>query len=158
MKRILPLVCILLCLFTSCGEPYTATDLLAKIMSLPIKRDAVICFYGADEEGEGYLSNEKSSLLYSNQDPMAMAEDFAIALGKDDAVFEVHLYHALDGEKADAIELILQKRQSLLLRKDNELYTSESYANATVWREGRWVALLATDDNESVKQLLKKLI
>ena len=157
MKRILPILCALACLLTACGRHYTATDLLAKITALPSSRDAVIYFRGADREGKGYLSKETAGLLYSGQDPMILCEDFALLLGKDDRLFEVHLYFALDGEKADAIQMILQQRQSILLRKDNELYVPDQ-PGVEVWRRGKWVALLATDDNSAVKELLKQMI
>ena len=157
MKRIVSILLLAIGLLTACRRGYTATDLLAKIMALPVARDAAIYFHGADPEGDGYLTREQGDLLYSGQDPILLSEDYVLALGKDDAVFEVHLYLALDGEKADAIELILQKRQSLLYRKENELY-SPVPGDAEVWRYGKWVALIATEDNQSVKDLLKQAL
>ena len=157
MKRIFLILGVLLCLLSACGKEYTATDLLAKITVLPIHRDAVIYFRGADIEGSGYLSKETAELLYSGQNLLPLCDDFALLLGKDDRLFEVHLYHAADGEKADAIDLILQQRQSLLLCKDNGLYASDP-PNVEVWRKGMWIVLMATDDNPSVKELLKKMI
>lgn len=157
MKRLMSILLLVSCLLTACGRSYTATDLLAKIMALPAARDAAIYFQGADIEGGGYLTQEQGALLYSGQDPMVLSQDYALALGKDDTVFEVHLYLALDGEKADAIELILQRRQSVLCHKDNELYTPD-FVGVEVWRKGKWVALIATEDNQSIKELLKQVL
>lgn len=157
MKRFLFTVCLLLCVLTSCQRAYTATDLLAKILAMPTTPDTVVYFHGADARDSAYLSPENTDLLYSGQNPGILAEEFALAMGKDDHVFEVHLYLALDDEKADQIENILRKRQTLLQKKDNELYDPDSSGRgATVWRKGKWVALVATEDNDAVKRILKQ--
>ena len=159
MKRLMLLFCLISFTFTACRVEYTATDLLAKIMTLPIGRDAVIYFAGADADGVGYLSREETHRLYGGEEPSALSADYALALGKDDEVFEIHLYHALDAQMADEVEEILRERVSLLQKKENELYLSDSpTVTAVVWRKGNWVALLATDDNESVKELLKSIL
>lgn len=157
MKRLLPMVCILLCVLTACQSTSTATDLLAKILAMPPTPDTVVYFNGAGPEDSGYLTLEDTELLYSGQNPGMLSEEFAVAMGKDDHVYEVHLYLALDEEKADQIENILRGRQLLLQRKENYLYDPDSAAaSAVVWRRGKWVALLATEENEAIKSILKQ--
>ena len=159
MKRLILLVCLLTFTLTSCETEYTATDLLAKIMTLPIRRDAVIYFNGADADGAGYLSRENTERLYGGQSPASLSADYALALGKNDDLFEIHLYYALDAQLADEVEVILRERVYLLQKKDNELYLSDaSNVGVMVWRRGNWVILLATEDNDSVKELLKSII
>lgn len=149
MKRIALLLSLLM-LCSGCNKSApTATDLMAKLLAysdLPVMQ---IYFNGAAFEDIGYLSREQSADLYCGQDPMSLSDEYAIALCKDDRICEIHLYHALDAEKADAIEAYLRKRQTLLLKKEYYFYdTDHPAASSVIWKKGKWVCLLVTHDNE----------
>lgn len=158
IKKRFVLFLLLPCLLTACRQKSpTATDLLAKLLTLPDTPAVSIYFSGAAAEEDGYLPEDAEDILYNGQSPVALAEDFAIALGRGDQIFEYHLYYALDAEKADQIETILRHRQVLLLKQGNYLYDPENpAARATVWRRGKWVGLLVTESNDAAKSLLKR--
>ena len=156
MKRLVVLVGVLVCLLSACRMHYTSTDLLAQILALPTARDAKIYFKGADSDDEGYLPLEDRLLLYRGKDPTELSEDYALALGKDDSLFEVHIYRGLDAQQADEVEVILRDRLNRLQKKENEFYLSDgSMIGGTIWRKGNWIVLIVCDDNESVLQLLR---
>lgn len=159
MKSVALLLSILL-LCSGCNrQAPTATDLMAKLLA-PADTPAVrIYFNGASAEDSGYLSREECLSLYAGQNPVALSDEFAIALCKDDRIYEIHLYHALDAEKAEAIESCLRQRQTLLLKQDNYFYDPDhSAAASVVWKKGKWVCLLVTHDNERAMECLRGAI
>ena len=159
-SRSLIAIVITLILLTGCNrrEP-TATDVMAKLLSQPSVPPMTVFFEGAMPENDGYLPLIEEEKLYGGQSPSALADEYSIALCKDDEVYEIHVFHSLDGEKAEQIENILRRRQTILQKQENYLYDPDNPgAQATVWRKGKWVCLLVTNDNEAVKELLLKII
>lgn len=161
MKRILlMLVVASLLLFGGCGrnEP-TATDLLAVLLGETDMPAAEIYFIGAMADEAGYLSEDVAELLYCGHSPAGLADDYAVALCRDDRSVEIHLYHALDAQAADAIEARLQIRKTLLANRDQYLYDPDSIApGAVIWRKGKWVCLLVTPDNEVARATLNDML
>lgn len=118
-----------------------------------------IYFDGAAKEGEGWLSDDKLAALYGGHSTASLAEGYAIALCKDDRIYELHLYYALSSPDAAQIEELLRARLDELQRKENYLYDPDSVAESgIVWTRGRWVCLLVTEDNQLAKDLMKKRI
>ena len=160
MKRMLALCMTLLIVTTGCqrSEP-TATDLMAKLLSLPDTPSMTVYFEGAMPEDDGYLPIEEIGKLYVGQSPVELSDAFAIALCRDDRVFEIHIFHSLDSEKAEQIENILRRRQTLLQKQENYLYDPDNPgAGAAIWRQGKWVCLLVTTDNDTAKKILRNAI
>ena len=159
MKRLCLLLCAVLVLLNACRSQYTATDLMAKILTVSEGRSVTIYFSKAETEGEGYLSAENIMLLYNGMNPTVLSEDYAIALSKDDELFEVHLYRALNTDNAEEIESVLQARMLLLQSEEKGWYVGENPAErAILMRSGNWVALLVTEDNAAVKELLSSML
>ncbi len=146
-------------LLTGCsGKRMNATDILARVLSQSNTPVMSIYFDGAVPDEEGYLAEEESKLLYGGQSPGDLSVRYAIALGKDDRIYEIHLYWALDHAKADQISRLLENRRTLLCKQENYLYDPDSIAaGAMIWRKGKWVALLVTDENSQIAELLDKL-
>lgn len=158
MKRILILCLVLLMMIAGCtrNEP-TATDLLAKLLSLPDTPSMTVYFEGAMPENDGYLAVEEEQQLYDGQSPGALSDEYAIALCRDDRVYEIHIFHSLDVEKGEQIENILRRRQTILQKQENYLYDPQNPgAGAVIWRKGKWVCLLVTTDNDSAKEILRR--
>ncbi len=151
---------LLMGLLTACGRQVpSATDLMALLLGDASHPDVQIYFDGAAENAEGWISEEKMEALYGGQSPANLSDRYAIALCKDDRVYEIHLYYALDEISASQIEELLRERLECLQQKDNYIYDPDSMAaSAVVWKKGRWVCLLVTDNNQRAKQLLKKRI
>lgn len=159
MKRIMILLALLLFLGGCRERDPTATDLLAKLLTETKIPTATIYFAGAFPEETGYLSEEAGARLYNGHIPAKLSDDFAIALCKDDRVLEIHLYHALDDEKADAIESQLRMRQSILSNQEYYYYDPDTVApGAVVWRSEKWVCLLVTADNEKAREVLRAML
>ncbi len=159
MKRILILLTAVLLLGGCRGREPTATDLLAKLITATHMPAAEIYFGGAFYEETGYLSEEASRLLYDGHIPAKLSDEYAVALSKDDRIVEIHLYHALDAEKADAIESQLRMRQNALVNRENYFYDPDGIAQeAVIWRRGKWVCLLVTADNDAARDVLKSML
>lgn len=157
MKRLISLLLLWTLILVSCSrnEP-TATDLLAKLLASVEAPPMEIYFNGAVPEAVGYLSQTDSDALYEGHTPAKLSDEYALALCRDDRIYEVHLYHALDADRAEQIETILRRRQGALLKQENYLYDPDSpAAGSTVYRNGRWVCLLVTDDNQTAREILK---
>lgn len=147
-------------LLNACSKPdASATDLMALLLSELAHPEMQLYFDGAAEEAEGWLSEDDAEELYSGHSPTSLSDQYAIALCKDDRIYEIHLYDALSTKAASQIEEFLRERLETLQRKENYLYDPESFApSGVVWQKGRWVCLLVTEDNQSAKALLKKRI
>ena len=156
LKRVL-LPILLIALLSGCrNRAPTATDLLAQLLADGDTPVMEIYFDGAMTEEKGYLSEENERLLYGGRLPSALADEYAVALCKDDRIYEIHLYHALDSEKAEILEGCLQRRQMLLAEKENCFYEPDGFAaSAVIWRRGKWVCLLVTGDNEAAGKTLR---
>lgn len=137
----------------------SATDLMALLLSELEHPDMQIYFDGASAEGEGWLAEEKKVELYGGHSPSALSQRYAIALCKDDRIYEIHLYYALSAVAASQIEELLRGRLDELQQKENYLFDPDSAAaSGIVWQRGRWVCLLVTEDNAAAKELLKQRI
>lgn len=158
--RSLIAIVITLILLTGCNrrDP-TATDVMAKLLSQLDIPPMTVYFEGAMPENDGYLPLIEEEKLYGGRTPSALSDEYAIALCIDDQVYEIHVFHSLDGEKAEQIENILRRRQTALQKQENYLYDPDNPgAQATVWRKGKWVCLLVTNDNETAKDILQDII
>ena len=159
MKRALSWI-ILLIVLTGCERARPrATDLLAKLLSMPNTPQMEVYFEGAMHSEVGYLSAETEEMLYDGQSPKALSDEYAIALCRDDQVYEIHIYHALDAQRAEQIEHILARRQLILQKQENYLYDPENPgAGAVIWRREKWVCLLVTTDNDNAKDIIRHAV
>lgn len=157
MKRVMIIGIFIALLFTGCHKNRpTATDLLAKLLSIQDTPSMTIHFEGAMPEEEGYFPINEELKLYDGHSATSLADEYAIALCSDDRIYEIHIYHSLDLDKAEQIETVLRRRQTLLQKQDNYLFDPQSPgAGAVIWRNGKWVCLLVTDDNDAAKDILR---
>lgn len=137
----------------------SATDLMADLLALLDHPEMQIYFDTAPPEGEGWLSEEKLATLYGGHSPSSFSDRYAVALAKDDRIYELHLYYALNATAASQLEELLRGRLEALQQKENYLYDLDSLAaSGIVWKKGNWVCLLVTEDNAAAKDCLKKRI
>lgn len=146
-------------LFSCAQKQASATDLMAHLLGSLDHPEMQIYFDGAAEEGDGWLSDTQIEALYGGHSPVSLAEQYSIALCKADRIYEIHLFNALNTTAADQIEELLRGRLEQLQQKGNYLYDADSFAaTGIVWKRGRWVCLLVTEDNALAKALLKERI
>lgn len=153
-------LCIYMFLLNACTKSVpSATDLMALLMSELDHPEMQIYFDSAAEEGEGWISDDKLEALYDGHSPVSLADAYAIALCKDDRIYEIHLYHALSLSDAVQIEELMRNRLEELQSRENTVYDPESVApGGIVWARGRWVSLLVTENNQHAKEIMKKRI
>lgn len=152
------LICVLILAGCSKQVP-SATDLMADLLAELDHPDMEIYFDSAPEEGGGWLSAEKLSALYGGHSLSELADRYAIALNRDDRIYELHLYYALSATAASQIEELLRGRLEELQQKENYLYDPDSLApSGIVWKKGNWVCLLVTEDNAKAKSIIKDRI
>lgn len=144
-------------LFSSCTKhPPSATDLMADLLAELDHPEMQLYFEGAMAEGEGSISEEALELLYGGHSPSEHAELYALALCKDDRIYEIHLYYALNATAASQIEELLRGRLEELQSKENYFYDPDSLAaSGTVRRKGNWVCMFVTEDNAKAQEIVE---
>lgn len=154
------LLCLSAVLLSACSKPPpSATDLMAILLSELEHPEMQLYFEGALQEGDGWIAQETMETLYCGKLPAEYAADYAIALCKDDRIYEIHLYYALNATAASQIEEFLRGRLEAIQQKENYLFDPDSAAaSGIVWKRGKWVCLLVTEDNGYAKTLLKERI
>lgn len=156
------LLCLLLIFsFTSCSKKeLSATDLLFDALDTLDYTPPYDIFYSeAPKYSESHMTSESAYLLYKDEDMTSYAESFACVLGKDDSVWEIHIFVALSAGDAGFIENALEKRLNILQNKEIYVYDIEAYearvADAKVFRDGKVVCLVVCDDNSRVLKEIK---
>ncbi len=162
MKKIV-LILAFIIILSSCTErrPQHATDLLFDALAALESVPAYDVYYSeAPKYSESFMSPETASLLYGDADMTSYAESFACVLGRDDSVWEIHIFVSLSAGDAGFIENALEKRLHILQNKEIYVYDSEAYekrvASAKILRDGKVVCLAVCDDNASVLKEIKK--
>lgn len=159
IRRLSALYACLLLLAACSKQIPSATDLMADLLAALEHPDMAIYFDSAPEEGEGWLSEEELSALYGGHSTAALADRYAIALCRDDRIYELHLYYARSATAASQIEELLRGRLEELQKRENYLYDPDSLAaSGIVWKNGNRVCLLVTEDNAKAKEIIKDRI
>ncbi|MBE6619248.1 MAG: hypothetical protein E7626_05650 [Ruminococcaceae bacterium] len=163
MKKTLALLIALLSVFSSCQRKLpSAADLIFEVLGALDDVPAYAIYYSdAPKYSGSTLSPEDAELLYRDCDMCSYAESFAVALGKDDSVWEIHVFIALSAGDAGFIEDALTRRLEMLRDDDIYVYDAETYESriesAKVVREGRLVCLTVCGDNAlAAKKILGK--
>jgi len=147
-------ICISVC---GCAHE-NPTDLLARLCSLyPEMPQVTVYFSEAENEGEGYLSANLASVMYTgNPDrSITMPSSYAIAMTDSSELFEIHIFGIGSGiDEASALK-ILNGRAELIKHGGLSEYDALQYYTTvenieTVKCRG-FVCLLVTPDNERVK-------
>lgn len=157
---LITILCNAAVMLSACGQKEaSATDLMALLLAELDHPEMQLYFDSAPAESEGWLADEKLAALYGDHSPSSLADRYAIALCKDDRMYEIHIYYALNATAASQLEELLRGRLETLQQKENYLYDPDSVAESgIVWRKGRWVCLLVTEDNAAAKKCLKARI
>ena len=151
-------------LFSSCAKkaPY-ATDILFDALESEKDLPAYNIYYsGAPEYSESIMNEEKCLKLYRDADMTSYAESFACALGRDDLIWEMHIFFARSLGDAGFIENALVRRLNIIQNKEIYMYDIESYekrvAGGKVFRDGKVVFLVICDSTQEIIDTIKKAL
>ena len=162
-KFILIFLSLLIIVLPSCGKGKLSADELGyKLLNLyPVLPPCSQYVKNAEEYSSCYISPEDFSFLYMGTKEKLpeweLIDEFRIILSNSTEFFEIHIIKTNNASDADEIAKLLSRRQRLLelFIKEEGDYTAKA---AELVIRGKYVILLATDDNESAKILLKKLL
>ncbi len=164
MKRKIILAFVFLSLFlTSCSDSAnTPTDILYECIGQVEQCPTSNIYFSEAEAGcDEYIDEGQLKKLYNGMSPASLSVSFALLLSKDDSIYEVHIYKAKSQLNAEEIEKILYRRVEMIQKKDIYLYDEENFENisasAKVYKKGRYVALIITDNNDSFEKVIKKM-
>lgn len=163
MKKTVTLLLSLLLIvsFSSCSKKApSATDLLFDALDTLDTLPPYDIFYSeAPKYSESFMTGEDAYLLYKDEDMTSYTESFACVLGRDDSVWEIHIFVALSAGDAGFIENALEKRLHILQNKEIYVYDSDAYEarieDAKVFRDGKVVCLVVCDENSRVLKEIK---
>ena len=164
LKRLILLILIfLITVLSSCQKGKLSTDDLGYRL-LNIYPNIPSCSQyvkNAEKYSPGYISPEDFSFLYMGTreklPEWELISEFRIILSNSTEFFEIHIMKANNASDADEISKLLSRRKKLLdlfIKEEGDFTASESELIV----KGKYVILIATDDNEAAIRLLKKLL
>jgi hypothetical protein len=110
---------------------------------------------------ENRLDEKSSHLLFRDSDLPSYCESYAIALGEDDLLWEIHVFVGRSLGEAGLIENAMYKRLDLLQKREVYIYDTETYeehvSSGKVIRNGRIVCLTLCDNNARIAKAIKGL-
>ncbi len=168
MKKWLALLLSVLVLignFSGCqkqkSEEQQLVEEIKNVLECDFSGCEVLLFDRMEIGGESELF---STLYRSEKLPLEMRSvSTAICfLSKRDDGFEIQLLKAKHLSERPAVELLLRRRLDVLQSADMRRYMGEDYrrylASAAVYCYGNWVIFLATGENDTVLEKLKRLL
>ena len=141
-----------LCVVPSCTKQKQQTPQLLEALLCEFKMEEQCYIYGRSDPrkkgrdllllyGEAYASYE-----------MAFFEDYALALSKKDGGFEIQILLVRHESQIEEGKRFLRARINVLLQADVERYLGEDFkkylSSVRIYQRGRYLFLLATEDNE----------
>ncbi len=109
----------------------------------------------------GYISPEDFAYLYTGEKTMLpeweLIDDFRLILSDSTDFFEIHVIRTVDCTVTDEVVKLLEKRKRLLLlhiKEEGDYPIKEP----CLFVSGRYAVLLATERNEELVKVLKKLV
>ena len=125
-------------------------------------------YYMAAARGSsGYLGDKLLSLLYSPFDEAKSLfseklDDYSILLSNSALSYEIHCLKLRSESDARYAEALLHTRIKTLQNREIYLFSPEAYeaaaASAIVYKKGKWIFLLATEDNANAIKTIKNLL
>ncbi len=151
------------------GERLTEpTDILARIMDEYSDFGVgAVYFSEAEEYSRGWLDSDLACFMYSGShgrlSDLCRANKYAVWLSSGTDIFEVHVFESASPEDTTDIENMFLKRIEFMQVADRELNGYEAYQTsnslkAQIYTCGRYVFLLATDDNGRAIDVIDKYV
>ncbi len=124
--------------------------------------DYHIYYSDADEDSPHYPTAQIKEKMYTDgYDIDALCEDYAILIGNCDVPYEIHLLRARSHSNLSDLLACVDERRELLSEHKNSTFnpdTEERVEKSVSYCAGRYVVLLVTDDNDSMRGLLSDYI
>ncbi len=163
-KKIFLAIIIVCILFTNSCSIYqpTADDIAYKLLNLYPSLPPCSQYVKMTEKNQpGYISPENFSYLYTGDNKSLpewnLIDNFRLVISDSTSFFEIHIIVVNNSTETEEITKLLEKRKKLidLYRKEEGDFT----VNKTdIFISGKYAVLLATYDNASAINLLKKLL
>lgn len=154
-------LCALICLFSSCGQEKDEEKRL--LDALCTRQDCTVYdlsgVYGKKPE-ENFLKavfDDEKALLH-----LSLFEDCLLVFGKGEDGYQIFLCKIRHPSEAPRGEALLRRRMELLQKADVRRYMREDYESclfsAQVYGNGNWLFLLATGENDLVREKIKGIL
>ena len=120
-----------------------------------------VCFMGACEGEDGYLSEDTARIIYGDSfisDTLPKLSDFALYLSSFPAPYEAAVFICHSKSDTDSLlALCLERKDTLSVLLRGTDYASLPQ-NARIFAKGRCVAMILSDDPELAEKLLRKAL
>lgn len=147
MRKLCFLLCFLLLLLCGCSkQPTPATDVLADLLSLPAINPPTADIYFAQGAPEARLEVVLQDLYGAETDMLTRLADYAIFLGRNTTLYEIHILRAVSASDIPALRCALTTRAKLLCLATEEGHTTPP--SAIVYEVGDLLFLFATPHND----------
>lgn len=169
MKYAFPamLVCVALCLSGCSENAPTTTDIASAIVSdYGYSSDSGILYVsGCEEYDKGYLSEKTASLIYcggeESPDGFSFCSEYAVYISSKAPAFEVHVFKLNNASDRTAVEKMLSRRAGELFSGvyiNGVEYLGVPAGDVCVTSKGKYVVMIAADDCEKGREIVKKMI
>lgn len=155
-------LCFLITSASSCHRDRNVDDLTFRLLNLfPSLPPTAQYIKNAEAYTAGYLSPEEFSYLYIGSKERLpewnLIEEFRIVLSVSTVPFELHVLKTASTGDTDEVAKLLERRAELI-RLHNKTEGDYRSHEPMVYTSGRYAILAATEDNEAVRRLLRKLL
>lgn len=163
MKGLIPILILSLLLCSSCGGTKSSSELLALVITeVSACPETRLTYYSDAKPGSEHEMSEKTmSALFGTGDINALCQDYAIMIGTSPTPWEIHILHARALSGVSELLDSLYARKDLLARRSNTAFSADEggrLSSVKVFSHGRYAFLLATDNNDEIESMIKKVI
>ncbi len=178
MKKtaILLIIAMVLSLFTACGETETAKEvptreLLGAAMELfsdDAMKSPTVYSSEADKDSAEYLDLGMMSYYFYGEFDIEMpvlelVEEYAMAIPSGLFAFEVNILKAKSTAAANEVKKMMDSRLTIKNKDRGEIENYDAgqlsaFDSAEVWVSGKYVILLASDDNAAIKNVISEML
>lgn len=163
MRKKFCVLIFVICLFLqSCGSNATADEIAFKLLNLypTVPPCSQYVKYSGEHEA-GYITPEDFSYFYTGKHQELpewdLIDQFRVIMSDSTYFFEIHVIKVKSSADTEEIAKLLERRVRLidLYNKEESDYPAEK---PLLYTKGKYVILIATDDNEAASRLLDKIL
>lgn len=163
IKRLIPIIILSILLCSSCGSAKSSSELLALVITeVSACPETHFTYYSDAKPGSPHeMSDKTMSDLFGTEDINTLCEDYAVMIGATHTPWEIHVLRARALSGVQELLDSLYTRKDLLARRANTDFSQDEgqrLSAVKVFSHGRYVFLLATDNNTEIESAIKKAV